>query len=469
MQRVTGVPMEARTAVGTLRRAERALFPACRLAAASCARRARSPPSSACRADEVQVVARDIGGNFGTKNSIFPEFPLVLWACAPARPAGEMGLRAQRSLHQRLSGPRPCRQGRARARQARQVPGDARLASQQHRRLRGFHRAAAQRGDASSPASTACRSRIIRRSRCVTNTPPTTPYRSAGRPEATFIMERLCDLAAAKTGIDRIEIRRRNLIAPDELPYRTAFGVTYDNGELRSRDGHRRARSRTGPTSKSAAPKSKKRGKLRGIGLANYIECTMGYPREWSKITVTAGRRGRGRGRHAVERAGPRDELRAMRERMARRAVRAGAAGAGRYRYRPGRRRLAFRPVHADGGLRHGQGRRRRHRTQPRIAAHMLQVEPRQVEFSRTVALRRRVGQRARSTCSRSRSAARTLNDLTDDLRGAAGGGMRPHVHGRRLSVWLRGLRGRDRPADRHDGNRALLPPSTTSGAPSIR
>src|SRR5204863_5101920 len=64
----------------------------------------------------------------------------------------------------------------------------------------------------------------------LTNTMPTTPYRSAGRPEAMFIMERLCDLAAAKTGIDRIEIRRRNLIAPDELPYLTAFGVTYDNG-----------------------------------------------------------------------------------------------------------------------------------------------------------------------------------------------------------------------------------------------
>src|SRR5262249_39647118 len=62
------------------------------------------------------------------------------------------------------------------------------------------------------------------------NTMPTAPYRSAGRPEAMFIMERLCDLAAIETGIDRIEIRRRNLIAPDELPYRTPFGVTYDNG-----------------------------------------------------------------------------------------------------------------------------------------------------------------------------------------------------------------------------------------------
>src|SRR5207237_10385452 len=65
----------------------------------------------------------------------------------------------------------------------------------------------------------------------LSNTPPTAPYRSAGRPEATFIMERLCDLAATETGIDRIEIRRRNLIAPNEMPYRNPVGVTYDNGE----------------------------------------------------------------------------------------------------------------------------------------------------------------------------------------------------------------------------------------------
>ena len=64
----------------------------------------------------------------------------------------------------------------------------------------------------------------------LTNTVSTTPYRSAGRPEATYIIERLCDLAARQTGIDRIALRRRNLIAPHELPYRNPVGVTYDNG-----------------------------------------------------------------------------------------------------------------------------------------------------------------------------------------------------------------------------------------------
>src|SRR5262249_60018689 len=64
----------------------------------------------------------------------------------------------------------------------------------------------------------------------LSNTMPTIPYRSAGRPEAMFIMERLCDLAAHATGIDPVEIRRRNLIAPGPLPYRTPSGVALGNG-----------------------------------------------------------------------------------------------------------------------------------------------------------------------------------------------------------------------------------------------
>src|SRR5439155_21067135 len=114
---------------------------------------------------------------------------------------------------------------------------------------------------------------------------PTIPYRSAGRPEAMFIMERLCDLAAIKTGIDRIEIRRRNLIAPDELPYRNAAGVTYDSGEYETSMDKGLALSDWAGF-KARRAEAKKRGKLRGIGLANYVELTMGYPREWSKITV---------------------------------------------------------------------------------------------------------------------------------------------------------------------------------------
>ena len=69
--------------------------------------------------------------------------------------------------------------------------------------------------------------------RCVfTNTLPTAPYRGAGRPEAGYLIERVVDAAADRLGIDAAELRRRNLIEPEQMPYTTAFGNTYDSGEF---------------------------------------------------------------------------------------------------------------------------------------------------------------------------------------------------------------------------------------------
>src|SRR5262249_12606117 len=93
------------------------------------------------------------------------------------------------------------------------------------------------------------------------------------------------DLAAHATGIDRIEIRRRNLIAPDQLPYRNPVGVTYDSGNYTAAMDKAIALSDWNEF-RARRAEARRRGKLRGIGLANYIELTMGFPREWSKITV---------------------------------------------------------------------------------------------------------------------------------------------------------------------------------------
>src|SRR5262249_673996 len=65
----------------------------------------------------------------------------------------------------------------------------------------------------------------------LSNSAPTRPYRSAGRPEVIFVIERLIDLAARETGRDRVAIRRRNLVTQKELPYKNPFGVEYDNGD----------------------------------------------------------------------------------------------------------------------------------------------------------------------------------------------------------------------------------------------
>ena len=65
----------------------------------------------------------------------------------------------------------------------------------------------------------------------LTNTAPTRPYRSSGRPEVMFVMERLIDLAAHQIGIDRIELRRRNLVPETAMPYTNPFGMVYDSGD----------------------------------------------------------------------------------------------------------------------------------------------------------------------------------------------------------------------------------------------
>ena len=119
----------------------------------------------------------------------------------------------------------------------------------------------------------------------VTNTSPTTPYRSAGRPEVMFVMERLIDLAARRHGFDRLELRRKNLVPASAMPYRNGFGVVYDSGDYRA------ALDRTVELAdwkgfEARRAEARRRGRYRGIGVANYLELNTGFPRERAHITV---------------------------------------------------------------------------------------------------------------------------------------------------------------------------------------
>lgn len=126
-------------------------------------------------------------------------------------------------------------------------------------------------------------------SRCVfTNTVPTGPYRGAGRPEASYLIERVIDAAADQTGIDAAELRRRNLIAPAQIPYTTAFGNTYDSGDFPA--VFERALAAADYAGFRARKKvSKKNGKLRGIGLGCYLEIAGAFPEEAARITFPGG------------------------------------------------------------------------------------------------------------------------------------------------------------------------------------
>ena len=125
----------------------------------------------------------------------------------------------------------------------------------------------------------------VRARAVLSNTPPTSPYRSAGRPEVMFVIERLIDRAAWAHGFDRIALRRKNLIPAASLPYANPFGMTYDSGEyhavldrilaLADWDGFPARRA-----------EAEARGRRRGIGLGAYVESQSGAPHELAEVTV---------------------------------------------------------------------------------------------------------------------------------------------------------------------------------------
>lgn len=107
------------------------------------------------------------------------------------------------------------------------------------------------------------------------NTVPTGPYRGAGRPESKYIMEQLVDKAAREMNIDRVEIRRKNLIPPDAFPWKAPNGQTYDSGEFEAiMDEALRRSDWAGFEARRAV--SAANGKLRGISVSNYLENTGG-------------------------------------------------------------------------------------------------------------------------------------------------------------------------------------------------
>ena len=118
----------------------------------------------------------------------------------------------------------------------------------------------------------------------LTNTAPTSAYRGAGRPEAIFIMERLMDEAARQTGIDRIALRRRNFIRPEQMPYKNAMGQTYDTGQFEKVMDQGLALADWAGFEARAA-QSKARGLLRGLGIATFLEWTGGNVFE-ERVTV---------------------------------------------------------------------------------------------------------------------------------------------------------------------------------------
>ena len=126
----------------------------------------------------------------------------------------------------------------------------------------------------------------------------TGPYRGAGRPEAAYVIETMVDLAARKLGIDPAELRRRNTIPADAMPYKTALVYTYDCGDFRRTSTDCLAMADYAGFEARRA-ESRARGKLRGIGISNTVEASNSGLIEQAETALRSQRNADARGRHA--------------------------------------------------------------------------------------------------------------------------------------------------------------------------
>ena len=221
---------------------------------------------------DLRVVAPDVGGAFGMKSQVYPEEALVLWAAGklrrPVKWTGERGESIASDMH-----------GRHQITEAEiALEADGRL-----RALRasvvidlgaylGYSAGVPPLNAAISYTNTYDVPLIHARVRATfTNTSPIGPYRGSAKPEATFVMERLLDKAAREMGIAPVEMRRRNLIAPSAMPYRTPGGYLFDSGEFeRVLDKALQLADWNGFAARRA--ESERRGLRRGIGLAMHCQ-----------------------------------------------------------------------------------------------------------------------------------------------------------------------------------------------------
>jgi carbon-monoxide dehydrogenase large subunit len=240
--------------------------------------------------ERLHVLTEDVGGAFGLKTGAYPEYIAVMVAAkVVGRPVHWMSTRSEAFLSDG---------------QARDAFSEGELALDEKGkflalRIRHIGNMGAYIGSVGANIQTLNFTRCLPgmydikhidvSARCVfTNTVPTSPYRGAGRPEANYVLEKLVDEAARITGIDPIKLRRRNLIPPSAIPYRTAIGTTYDSGEfevvmdkaiaLADYDGFKQRKR-----------DSAKRGRLRGIGISCVLEHAGGAPLESASLLFPGG------------------------------------------------------------------------------------------------------------------------------------------------------------------------------------
>ena len=235
--------------------------------------------------EKLRVITEEVGGAFGMKTGAYPEYPVLLVA---ARQTG----RAVHWISTRSEAFLSDNQGRdtfTEAELALDEKGTFLALRVRHLASLGGYLyslgAHIQTNNFARCFPGVYRiPRIVIEGKCVfTNTLPTAPYRGAGRPEANYILERLVEEASRVSGIDRVKLRKRNLLPPAAMPYSTAVGTVYDSGEfgaifdkaleLADYSGFKKRRQ-----------DSARGGKYRGLGVSCFLEHSGGAPTEGASL-----------------------------------------------------------------------------------------------------------------------------------------------------------------------------------------
>src|SRR6201993_474841 len=235
--------------------------------------------------NRIRVVTRDVGGGFGMKLFLYPEHVLVLWA------AKKVG-RAVKWTPDRADAFMTDTQGRdnvtrlelALDEELRFLALEVELVANMGAYLSNFApEIPTASGAVMHSGVYAVPSIHVGVKGVFTNTPPVDAYRGAGRPEAAYAVERLIDYAARRLGLRPEELRRRNFIKPETMPYQTPLGLNYDSGEFaRNMDQALATADLAGFSARQAAARA--RGHYRGLGHAVYIEQSGFPPDEFAEL-----------------------------------------------------------------------------------------------------------------------------------------------------------------------------------------
>ncbi len=227
--------------------------------------------------EQLRVSIPDVGGGFGMKNVLYPEWVLVLWAARRlGRPVSWIGDRSEdfvASVHGRDSIIRARlaldRNGRFLALDTQVLANLGAYVSTVAPVVPTMAMASAMGGVYAIPLI------AFQAQGVFTNTTPVDAYRGAGKPEANYLIERLIDMSAAKLGIDALKLRRKNIIS--RFPYPSAMGLTVEQGSFAHAIDHAVAAVEG---FKARQKNSRARGRLRGLGYACFLETARGQPNE---------------------------------------------------------------------------------------------------------------------------------------------------------------------------------------------